>query len=101
MQVSAPQSRFPSLIRFRAPTELRDAIDLAARRGHTTSSEWARQALLSALKAGGIGLDEDGRVENEPRGGASGQDRSAGPEGLARSERRQRPGKPPYARSEE
>jgi len=53
MQAPQAQVRFPSLIKFRAPAELRNAIDVAARRDHTTFSEWARRALFDALRADG------------------------------------------------
>jgi hypothetical protein len=64
MQASTPQtqSRFSALVKFRAPPGLREAIDVAARRDHTTASEWARRALLDALHADGVRIDPNGRV---------------------------------------
>jgi hypothetical protein len=39
---------------FRCPEPLRSAIDLAAKREFTTSSEYARQAILARLRAAGF-----------------------------------------------
>ena len=57
-----PTIRFPDRMRLRAPKGLPAAIEIAARRHHTSPSEWARQTLLRGLEAEGLRL-EDGRVE--------------------------------------
>ena len=54
--------RYPDRLRLRAPLGLLDAIEVAAERRHTSSAEWARQALLRCLEADGVKL-RDGRVE--------------------------------------
>lgn len=58
---SAP-TRFPDRLRLRAPRGLCAAIEVAAERRHTSSAEWARQALLRSLEAEGVCL-RDGSVE--------------------------------------
>jgi hypothetical protein len=79
MHASQAQVRFPSLIKFRAPSELRDAIDVAARRDHTTFSAWARRALLDALRADGVHIGAAGRVGNRARGTARDREPTAAP----------------------
>jgi hypothetical protein len=55
--------RYPRRMCLRAPQGLPEAIEVAARQRHTGPSEWARQALLSALAADGVHLRPDGKVE--------------------------------------
>jgi hypothetical protein len=80
MQAPQAQVRFPSLIKFRAPTELRDAIDVAARRVHTTASEWTRRALFDALRGDGVHVEANGHVRNRAKRLASGREPAAAPE---------------------
>ena len=47
---------FPEDLRVKAPRGSREAIAAAARRRHTTQSEWIRQSLLRALEADGVRL---------------------------------------------
>jgi hypothetical protein len=62
--------RFADALRVRVPAGLPDAIEIAARRRHTTSSEWLRQALLRNLENEGLFLRESGRIEQlEPTAG--------------------------------
>ena len=63
------QSRFPDAIRVRVPLGLPDAIEAAARRGHTTASEWTRRALLRVLRDDGLHLLADGGVSGAPQQG--------------------------------
>ncbi len=65
MQTSAPQSRFPSLVRFRAPAGFLAAIDAAARQQHQTASDFMRQLLVRELKRAGVRLSADGRIEHK------------------------------------
>jgi hypothetical protein len=48
------EGKFPALIRARAPQQLRDAIEHAANRELTTTSAYARKAILNQLRADGI-----------------------------------------------
>ena len=48
------QVRFPSRIEIRAPESLPHALATAADRGMTTVSEYARQAIITQLRADGI-----------------------------------------------
>jgi hypothetical protein len=57
--------RFPDRMRLRAPRGLPAAIEIAARRHHTSPSEWARQTLLRGLEAEGLRL-ENGCVAERP-----------------------------------
>lgn len=50
---------FPEVVRLRTPRGLRAALEIAARRRHTTPAEWARQALIRSLEADGIQLCSD------------------------------------------
>ena len=54
--MSATEVNFPDKLRLRAPAGLSDAIRQAARQNHTSSSEWARRALLRVLEAEGVSL---------------------------------------------
>lgn len=47
-------SRFPSRIEIRAPGSLPRAVAIAADRGMTTTSEYARRAIINQLRADGI-----------------------------------------------
>lgn len=98
MQVSA--SRFDAVIKLRAPAGLRDAIDDAARRDHTTFSAWARRALVAALREAEVPIGSGGRVGSRARRPASGRAPAAAPEDSAEMNGRPRPGNPPCARSE-
>jgi Arc/MetJ-type ribon-helix-helix transcriptional regulator len=46
-------SRYPNLLRARAPRELVDAVDAAARAKYSSHSEYVRQAVLRSLQADG------------------------------------------------
>jgi hypothetical protein len=59
---SDPTIRFPDRMRLRAPKGLPAAIEIAARRHHTSPSEWARQTLIRGLEAEGLEL-VDGRIK--------------------------------------
>jgi hypothetical protein len=63
MQPSSPQSqsRFPSLVRFRAPAGFMEAIDTAARQHHQTASDFMRQLLVREMRRAGVTL-RDGKV---------------------------------------
>ena len=50
------RGRFPEDLRVKAPRGARAAIATAARRKHTTHSEYVRQALLRCLEADGVKL---------------------------------------------
>ena len=52
--MSATEINFPDKLRLRAPAGLSEAIRQAARQNHTSSSEWARRALLRGLEAEGV-----------------------------------------------
>jgi hypothetical protein len=54
--------RFPERFRLRTPRGLMAAVEIAAKRHHTSPSEWARQALLRALARDGVQLTA-GHVE--------------------------------------
>ena len=54
--MSATEISFPDKLRLRAPAGLSEAIRRVARQNHTTSSEWARRALLRSLEAEGVSL---------------------------------------------
>lgn len=49
-------SRFPKLVAFRAPEMISDAVMQAAELRPTSASEYARQAVLTALRADGFAL---------------------------------------------
>ena len=63
MQAHAPQpqSRFPTLVRFRAPVGFMEAIDTAARQHHQTASDFMRQLLVKEMKRAGVTL-RNGKV---------------------------------------
>jgi hypothetical protein len=63
MQTHAPQaqSRFPTLVRFRAPAGFMEAIDAAARQHHQTASDYMRQLLVREMKRAGVTL-RNGKV---------------------------------------
>jgi hypothetical protein len=54
--MSATEVNFPDKLRLRAPAGLSKAIRQAARKHHTSSSEWARRTLLRGLEAEGLSL---------------------------------------------
>jgi hypothetical protein len=54
--MSATEINFPDKLRLRAPAGLSEAIRQAARQSHTSSSEWARRALLRGLEAEGVAI---------------------------------------------
>jgi hypothetical protein len=56
--MSATEINFPEKLRLRAPAGLSEALRRAARLNHTSSSEWARRALLRGLEAEGVRLSE-------------------------------------------
>jgi hypothetical protein len=60
--MSASTVTYPSKLRLRVPAGLPDALRQAARLNHTSSSEWARQALLRGLEAEGLKLSEAGKL---------------------------------------
>jgi hypothetical protein len=72
MQAHAPQaqSRFPDLVRFRAPAGFMSAIDAAARQHHQTASDYMRQLLVREMRRAGVTL-RNGKV------GLSAQEASA------------------------
>jgi hypothetical protein len=47
---------YPDKMRLRVPQGLPEAVRVAARRNHTSPSEWARRALLRGLEAEGVRL---------------------------------------------
>ena len=53
--------RYPERLRVRAPRGFAAAIEVAARRRHTSPSELMRQAILRALEQEGVQL-RDGQV---------------------------------------
>lgn len=55
--------KFPTLVKFRAPNGFQQALSAAARRHHTSASEWARQVLLREMRREGLRL-RNGRVED-------------------------------------
>ena len=60
--MQAATIHFPRNLRLRVPEGLPEALQTAARRRHTTPSEYARQALLRGLEADGLTL-RDGEVK--------------------------------------
>ena len=50
------RQRYPRLVAFRAPATVAEALAVAADRRLTSASEYARQALLTALRADGIAV---------------------------------------------
>jgi hypothetical protein len=56
--MAAESVRFPETIRARAPRELREAVERVADRDLTTTSAYARKALLNQLKTDGIELTQ-------------------------------------------
>ena len=50
----ATEVNFPDKMRLRVPAGLPEAVRRAARLNHTSSSEWARRALLRGLEAEGV-----------------------------------------------
>jgi hypothetical protein len=47
------QDRFPTLIKVRAPRQLKDAVEVAANQHMTTSSEFVRRTLIERLQLRG------------------------------------------------
>jgi hypothetical protein len=70
MQTSAlhSQSRFPTLVRFRAPAGFMEAIDHVARQQHQCVSDYVRQLLVREMRKAGVRLNADGRVETTDTG---------------------------------
>jgi hypothetical protein len=66
MQTAA--ARFPEALKLRVPQGMAAALATAARRRHTSASEWARQCLLERLAAEGVRLGDDGQVEASAEG---------------------------------
>ena len=62
--MSATEINFPDKMRLRVPAGLPEAVRRAARRNHTSSSEWARQALLKGLAQEGVYLS-DAQLDGE------------------------------------
>jgi plasmid stability protein len=56
--MSASTVHYPDKLRLRVPRGLPAAMRRAAQQSHTTSSEWARQALLRGLAAEGVRLSD-------------------------------------------
>ena len=56
-------SKFPTLVKFRAPVGFQEALSAAARANHTSASEWARPVLLREMRRDGLRL-RHGHVEN-------------------------------------
>jgi hypothetical protein len=56
--MSASIVNYPHKLRLRVPAGLPEALRRAARLNHTSSSEWARQALIRGLAAQGVALSE-------------------------------------------
>ena len=48
--------RFSEVIRARSPKELREAVEMAADREMTTTSAYARKAIINQLRADGIAV---------------------------------------------
>jgi hypothetical protein len=65
MQATASHAiaKFPTLVKFRAPVGFQEALSAAARRNHTSASEWARQVLLREMRREGLRL-RNGSVED-------------------------------------
>ena len=51
-----PARRYPQRLSLRTPVGLMAALELAAERHHTSPAEYARQALLRALRQDGVRL---------------------------------------------
>jgi hypothetical protein len=58
--MSVSTIHYPDKLRLRVPRGLPDALRRAAQQNHTSSSEWARQALLRGLAAEGLQLSDPG-----------------------------------------
>jgi hypothetical protein len=71
--------RFPQRLAIRVPAGLPAAVEAAARRQFTSPSEWARRALLDALRSDGVHIGAAGRVGNRARGTAMGREPTAAP----------------------
>ncbi len=56
--MSVSTIHYPDKLRLRVPAGLPDALRRAAQQNHTSSSEWARQALLRGLAAEGLQLSD-------------------------------------------
>ena len=54
---------YPARLTLRVPQGLPQAIDAAARRGLTSPSEYIRRAVVNALKADGVHLGANGKIE--------------------------------------
>ena len=59
---------YPARMALRVPMEMQEAVTLAARMQFTSPSEYLRRAVLHALKADGVRLGPDGRVETYDTG---------------------------------
>lgn len=68
MDFTSPHTagKYPTLVKFRAPDGFQQALSAAARRHHTSASEWARQVLLREMRREGLRL-RNGRVEDLKR----------------------------------
>jgi hypothetical protein len=58
--------RFPQRLAIRVPAGLPAAVEAAARRQFTSPSEWARRALLDALRSDGVHIGRPGVSEIAP-----------------------------------
>ena len=56
MQIVSRSMTFPEMVRFRTERGLTDAINMAARRNRTSTSEYLRRALREKLEADGVSL---------------------------------------------
>jgi hypothetical protein len=56
MPVHVRKQRYPKLVAFRAPATVTEALVVAADQRLTSASEYARQALVAALRADGVVL---------------------------------------------
>jgi hypothetical protein len=65
-----PIIRFAEKLAVRVPKGMPAAVQAAARAQFTSPSEFARRALLDALRSAGVELRPDGRIEG--RGSAGG-----------------------------
>jgi hypothetical protein len=63
MRQPQTSSRYPSIVRFRAPAKFMQALDAAARRRHQTPSDYVRQHLVAQLRKDGVRLRADGSIE--------------------------------------
>jgi hypothetical protein len=68
MHVETALRRFPEAVRVRVPRGFPAAVEMAARLQLTSPSEYLRRAVLHALRADGVHLDADGRVETADTG---------------------------------